>query len=347
VVKFLKIQNFRNYEKREIKFEPGINTVLGENGRGKTNLLEALFFLLKGRSMRTSDVKEMIRDEEEEAVVEGHFDLGREIVKRVVLSKEGTTERNRGGEEIGVVSFQPDDIWMVKGGPEVRRRCTDEVVLDLKRGYKETMREYQRILRQRNEALKEVRKGLKEKEYVRSWNPLLLEYGKTITDERKAALKGMLEEMGDMGNRWEKGSIEAKYYTTLSEKEEEVKERLSRLEDLEIRRGISLTGPHRDEILFYMGGRNARRECSQGEQKLLALMWRLAHAAAVEKRFGKKPILLMDDCLSELDRGNRVALLQEMKKWEQVVVTTTDDMEELSSTHRIDLGKGSHGIGEE
>jgi DNA replication and repair protein RecF len=340
----LRLYNFRNYGSFRADLENGINAVIGDNGRGKTNLLEALFFLLQGRSMRNCDAGEMVNNEEKEAVVEGRFDIGREIKVRTVINREGKMQWAGRTTEIQAASFQPDDIWMVKGGPEIRRRYLDDATLELKKGYRETLREYHRALKQRNEAIRTVRKGLKGREYMRNWNPLLYRHGSSIVLERMRTIKELQQEMANLSERWGKGETELRYYTSMGEdvsNEERTLEKIARMEEAEIRRGASLIGPHRDELLVFLGGRNARRECSQGEQKLVAIMWRLAQAKLMRDATGRRTLLLMDDCLSELDETNRHLLMEEFGEWEQVMITSTDDMHEFDRAHKIILDRGA------
>jgi DNA replication and repair protein RecF len=338
----LKLRDFRNYHYALIELEPGINVVIGDNGRGKTNLLEALFFLLQGKTMRTNDISELIKRGEEEAVVEGVFNIGGEIKSRVVIKRGEGVQVKRRIEEVQAVFFQPDDIWMVKGGPEARRKYIDEATLEIKRGYKDILREYQRVLKQRNEAIRAVRKGVKNRGYMRNWNPLLCKHGSQVVFERAQTIKSLEAEMERLGNKWGKEKVELKYYTSMGDSvgdEKKTLEKIERMEEAEIRRGISLIGPHRDELLFLLGGRNARRECSQGEQKLLAVMWSMAQARMMEEKTDKKLLLLMDDCLSELDEENRSLLMREFGEWEQVVVTATDDMPEFKGHHKVFLAE--------
>ncbi|MEW6555531.1 MAG: DNA replication and repair protein RecF [Actinomycetota bacterium] len=339
----LRLENYRNYPSFRAEFNGGINAVIGDNGRGKTNLLEALFFLLQGRSMRNCDMGDMVKDGEEEAVVEGRFDIGREVRIRTVINREGKTQWAGKSEEIRAVVFQPDDIWMVKAGPEVRRRYLDDVTQEARKGYREEMRDYQRVLKQRNEAIRAVRKGVKGREFIRNWNTLLYRHGSSMVLERMRTIREMQREMATLGEAWGKGKIELRYYTSMGEEvadEERTLEKISRMEEAEIRRGVTLTGPHRDELLILTGGRNARRECSQGEQKLVAIMWRLAQARLLKEGASRRTLLLMDDCLSELDETNRQLLMEELRGWEQVVITSTDDMQEFGDARKIMLDRG-------
>jgi DNA replication and repair protein RecF len=338
VIKSIILRDFRNYSNEERVFKEGLNIIIGVNGRGKTNLLEAIFFLLQGRSTRTNDVKEMIRKGSEEALVEGRFEIEGERKERVVINREEGARRGRRIDYLEAVSFQPDDMWMIKKGPEARRGALDEIIKGAKRGYAATTHEYQRILRQRNEAIKAVRKGAKEREYMRSWNPLLYQKGREITQERERMLKRVEKEMARAAQGWGTEEVSLRYYSSMGGKsEEEAREKILRMEEAEIRRGTTLIGPHRDEILFLAGGRNARRECSQGEQKILMIMWRLAQARLVMEDGGKQALLLMDDCLSELDEENKEKTIRELEKWGQALVTVTEDNSRFKGYWKVNL----------
>lgn len=142
------------------------------------------------------------------------------------------------------------------------------------------------------------------------------------------------------GRDWGAETIGIKYYSNLHHGAAgmaENEEKLRNLEDAEIRRGMSLLGPHRDEMRMSYGGRNARSECSHGEQKIMSLLLKIAQAGIIEEYTGRKPVLLLDDCLSELDRRNRSALLRLLSGWDQVVITSTDDVEEARGIERIYL----------
>lgn len=314
--------------------------MIGENGCGKSNLLEALFFLLQGRSLRAADAAEIITYGEQEAAIEGCFDLEGQVRVRARISGEGREREKTAEERLQAVCFQPDDIWMVKGGPEARRKNLDEAVTYVKRHFGETAREYQRVLRQRNEAIRAVRRGAGGRETMRSWNPLLCRLGGAIVVERGRVAKALEARMGELAARWGKGEAKIKYYTSMGDDprdEEKMMEKIERAEEAEIRRGASLIGPHRDELVISLGGRSARRECSQGEQKLVVIMWRLAQARLAQEMTHKRTLLLMDDCLSELDEGNRALLMREIEGWEQAIVTSTDDLPELDGAHKIYL----------
>lgn len=339
------LKDFKNYEEAGFRFSKGLNAIVGDNGLGKTNLLEALFFLLKGRTMRGSEPKELVRWGAEKAQLGIKVGGVAVVEKRIEIGEEGRKEKGDLGG-IRAVFFQPDDIWMVKGGPESRRKYLDEAVAEIKKGFRVTLREYHRVLRQRNEAIRAVKRGSGDIRLVRSWNPLLAKWGRMVVEERAESLKELGKEMDDKTRRWGAGRLEARLYSSMGDlvgEKDKLIRKIERMESAEIGRGTTLIGPHRDEVVFDLEGRNVRRDCSQGEQKLVAMAWKMALAEIIVKNTGEEMILLMDDCLSELDGGNRALVLRELEKWEQVFVTHAEDLEELRGFNKIVLGREKRG----
>ncbi len=336
----IELKDFKNYLEARFAFKNGINAIIGKNGRGKTNLLEAVYFSIQGRTVRSGEVKELVRRGGERACIRVAARGTSRMEKGVEVSVEGEKKESGYIRGIRVVMFYPDDLWMVKGGPEARRRQLDEALAEIKKSYRVTLREYQKVLRQRNEAIKMVRRKEGEKELIRSWNPLLLEWGTQVVRERAEGLQELQQRMSGKGVKWGAGEVTAKLYSSMGEglyEKERVTRKLERIEDAEIGRGTTLIGPHRDEVILELRGRNVRRECSQGEQKLVALMWKFCVAETIRDIAGEQVIPLMDDCLSELDKENRMRVLEEMQGWGQVLLTHTEDLTELSGAEKIFL----------
>lgn len=333
----VKIKNFRNHKDLEVYFGPGLNLIVGENGVGKTNLLEAVFYLVEGRSIKGADMQEMIRSGEEIGWVEGCLTGEVEERGKVVLRRGENTLKKR-LKTAGAVAFVPDDIFLVKGNPEWRRRFVDETIKAVKASYGELIKGYNRTLKQRNHALRMVRKETWRADDIRNWNLLLVRQGMEIVRERRAVLYLMSSMLEEETKDWGMGEVEVKYYSSFSvESEEDNLEKLERMEEAEIRKGMTLSGPHRDEVVFYLGGRNLRREGSQGEQKMFCLACRMVQARIIEERTPKKVLLLFDDCFSELDSGNRERLAVNLKRREQVLVTSTEEIRETTAERIINL----------
>jgi len=337
LLKEIRLKDFRNYEDFAVSFGPGLNLVTGRNGVGKTNLLEAVFLLVEGRSIRGADLKEMVRSGAQEGWVEGR--LGGEVEERVVtiLRREGEVEKGV-FKGMGAVAFVPEDIFIVKGNPEWRRRYIDEVIRDIKPAYGELIKEYRRILKQRNEALRMARKEAWRAGEVESWDLLLVRYGMDVVRERRSAVRLLSDMLKEETREWGMGEVEVKYYSSLSPGDEEYNlEKVRKMREAEIRRGMTLVGPHRDEIVFYLGGRNIRREGSQGEQKMFCLACRLVQARMKEEYTSIRTLLLFDDCFSELDAWNREKLARNIRSRVQALVTSADGVKEAEAEKTIDL----------
>lgn len=332
----LRLRNFRNYEELSITFQPGFNLVIGENGVGKTNLLEAVFLLLEGRSFRGADVREMIRHGEEGGRVEGEFSEGG---KGWVILGSGGEMRRRKVEREKAIPFVPEDIFLVKGNPEWRRRFIDELIKSVKPAYGETLREYGQVLRQRNQALKVARRDAADREAVRSWDLLLVRRGMEVVRERRAALRVLEDKLDRLMREWNLGNVKIKYYSSLSVEDEPGNlEKLERMGETELRRGVTLIGPHRDEIIFLLNGRNLRREGSQGEQKMLSLGCRICQTGMVTDHTGKSTLLLFDDCFSELDKSNRLKVASTLRSWGQTLATAAEIPDGIEVDAVLSLG---------
>ncbi|MBC7252844.1 MAG: DNA replication and repair protein RecF [Actinobacteria bacterium] len=339
----IRLKNFRNYKDFAVDFGPGLNLVTGRNGAGKTNLLEAVFLLVEGRSIKGADLKEMVKNGTPEGWVEGR--MGGEVEERVVtiLRREGEAEKSV-FKGMGAVAFVPEDIFIVKGNPEWRRKYLDEVIKDVKPAYGEIIKEYRRILKQRNEALRMTRREINRVKEVQSWDLLLVRYGMDVVRERGAAVRLLSDMLKEEMWEWGMGEVEVKYYSNLSPEDEEYNlEKVRKMREAETRRGMTLVGPHRDEIVFYLGGRNIRREGSQGEQKMLCLACRLVQARIKEEYTSRRTLLLFDDCFSELDARNREKLAGNIRSRAQALVTSADGVQEAAAGRTIDLDSIKHG----
>lgn len=344
ILRRIRVRNFRNYVDYSAEFSPGINFIVGGNGVGKTNLLEAVFLTIEGKPMRSGEMAEVIREGAVESVVEAEYGDGflKRSTVRIGIERDAKKELVTG---IKSVTFMPEDIEIIRGGPENRRKYLDETVIGLKPAYKEILREYAKTLRQRNEAIKMVKKGLRGREGIRFWNEMLVRNGLEIVRERKEILKRIETSLNEEGELWGWKSMEARYFTnmTIGEEAGELNRRkLEKMEDAEIRRGTTLVGPHRDEVIFYLDGRNLRRMASTGEQKMAAMLCVFVRGRIYQQE-GKETILLLDDCFSELDGKNRSRLGNYVRGWNQVLVTGTDELKEVEVKNLIFLGEQREG----
>ncbi|CAB4362775.1 MAG: DNA replication and repair protein RecF [Actinobacteria bacterium] len=335
IVTRLELVDFRNYHAASFDFHHGITAIVGLNGQGKTNLAEALAYLASLDSFRGAPTEALIRVGAQTAVVRAtvlHPD-GREVLVELELSRHGRNrvqvnkqKLGRSRELLGVMRvtvFSPDDLALVKGGPNERRRFMDDTLVSLALKYDALRLELDRIVKQRNVLLKQANGRLSDETEVTLdvWDAKLAEVGDQFGHARAvliARLTPMVaeayEQLADRPSvvelRYEPQWRQRGLVHALAE---------SRRDD--VRRGVSTIGPHRDDVELFIGGLPARTHASQGEQRTFALALRLAAHRMVADKAGSSPVLVLDDVLSELDPRRSAALLHHLPPG-QVVLTT-------------------------
>ena len=347
----LELHNFRNYEHQEIRFSPEKNIIIGMNAQGKTNLLEAFYFLSHQKTTRSPRLRELLKEGEETASVRAEIIDGGERIKLEIRFSEKGRAVEVNGQRVeriarakGIlkcVMFSPDDLYMVKGEPEKRREFLDEIIEETSPILTQQLLEYRRILKQRNAALKT--KGLDRESHERLvdvWNELFVKNGASLITARERITKKVSEEAattyGEISGR--DGDLEVWYepsFEVCSFEKEEIERRMreelrSRREE-EARRRRTLIGPHRDDIRILMDGRAARGYASQGEQRSIAFALRIAQRKFIEEKTGKTPVTLFDDVFSELDQERRAKVLEIAGKGSQAIITTTELFEDLEA----------------
>jgi len=324
---------FRNYRALSWSPAPHLNVVTGPNAQGKTNLLEALGFLVTGRSFRTSRSAELARWGTEAATLSG--DLIRAETRRTIrrgLSKleDGTwqTTGEASPEWARAIAFGWQDLEIVNGGPAARRNFIDGFAARLYVNHVPTLIRYRQILARRNRLLQQrpVDAGLSAR--LGPWNEQLATVGMELLGRRRKAVAAFQTELARVyaALSGARSKIEIRYRTALGEAAEPTAllAALERRQREEIRRGQTLVGPHRDDLAIEIDGVDARAFGSRGQQRLTALALRLAEILPVTEAAGTAPILLLDDALSELDPTVRGHVLHEIQSAEQVFLTTPD-----------------------
>ncbi len=330
----LRLRNHRNYSQLELEPGPGVNVFIGANGQGKTNLLEAVAMLALSSSPRARRESELVGPIGPGSRIEAEVDAGavrREI--SIALDVEG--ERTRRTIEVDgnrrrafdlpgnfrVALFWPDDLGLVKAGPELRRRFLNQMLVQVEPGYARALSGLRRVLEQRNSLLKKMAAGEAGEDLLEAWNTELLRVGTEIVDARAKAVKALEPEAARCHAQIAAGErLEIHYVGPPENFAEAVHNSLA--EDL--RRGSTSVGPHRDDLLVLLDGREARAFASQGQQRTAVVSLKLAEAALIEARTGDRPVLLLDDVLSELDGERRGALLAEVAGSGQVIVTSVE-----------------------
>jgi DNA replication and repair protein RecF len=348
IIQHLELTNFRNYAATTIDLTAGVTAVVGNNGQGKTNLVEALGYLATLKSFRGVPTEALIRTGCESAVLRAtvvHAD-GREVLIETELVRTGRNRSlvnkqrlARSRDLLGVVRttvFSPEDLELVKAAPSVRRDFVDDALVALQPKLDVLCSEMEKVLRQRNSLLKQAGGRLSPDiaSTLDVWDAKLSELGTELGDERARLI-------GHISPRVSKAYEElAEKATPIGLVYEPEWRRIGLANELQtcrmddIRRGTSTVGPHRDDIDLLINGLPARTHASQGEQRTLALAMRLAVHRMVTEEFGSPPVLILDDVLSELDPGRAAALLRHFPEG-QVLITTAGYLPETAHPDRI------------
>ena len=339
------IQNFRNYKEQKIEFDKKINIFLGKNAQGKTNILESLFIMGLGKSFRTNKDQDMIAFGEKNSkvisVISDEEDK-RETEIEINYLQEGKILKIDGHrlersadllENIYIVVFSPDDLKIIKEGPENRRRFLDRELCQIKPVYYSDLGNYKKVLKQRNQLLRDKNKDLKLFEV---FNESLADYGTRIVKERENFTKRLQIISSDIHSKITSGQekLEILYETKVTEKEDYLINLEKGFEN-DLYRGHTSFGPHKDDICIKINGTDIRDFGSQGQQRTAALSMKLAEIGIIKQETGDNAVLLLDDVLSELDKTRQQYLIEAMKDI-QVFITATDIDEDLR--HKLPKG---------
>lgn len=327
-LKKLSLRNFRSYERESLDFNGGLNLILGRNGQGKTNLLESIYLLSNLKSFRTSSLEDLVAWGSSSFFVRGLIQQGEEeVTLEVAFDKTNNAKRarvnalevKRSVDYLGrleVLLFLPESLYLIKGFPQERRRFLDRAIFSLDPRYLPLVQKYYRVLQQRNNLLG---MGTIDSSALGVWSDQLTQWGSQIIWKRLNFIqeinRAVQELVPKLGGDFEPAWIELFYASSvLSEPKgvasgscelEEVRalfvDRLERVNKEERRRGLSLVGPHRDDLLIRIRGRDLKRFGSQGEQRYGLFTVLLAMLYNFRKKRGFYPIVLLDDLLSELD----------------------------------------------
>ncbi len=345
ILESLQLKNFRNYQDVDISFSKGINILIGNNAQGKTNLLESIYVLALARSHRTSKDNEMIRFGEEASRISGVVKTERsQFPLEIILSKQGKKAKVNHllqrslSDYIGhlkVVLFAPEDLSLVKGAPSERRGFIDRELGQIDAVYLYHITQYNRILKQRNQYLKDIRRqpGKSDEIYLEVLTEQLAVEASEVIKERVWFIENL--------NKWAKTiheeitqgeeKLHISYQTSIKAEDYIDTEALfvllmdhyKRNKKRDREQGNTFIGPHRDDISFYINDKNVQTYGSQGQQRTTALSTKLAEIDLIKETTGFYPVLLLDDVLSELDDHRQTHLLKATQSKVQTFLTTT------------------------
>ncbi|MBI2611461.1 DNA replication and repair protein RecF [Candidatus Gottesmanbacteria bacterium] len=343
MISSLRLINFRNYSEFKITFPKNLICIVGDNASGKTNLIEALFLLSHAKSFRAISDRDMIYDDKEIGRVSGkiiqlsNFQLSNEKVDLEVVLTTGSVMGQRVAlktfsingvgkrmvDFVGIfktVLFWPEDLELVTGSPVKRRRYIDFVLSGVDREYRRTLISYEKGLRSRNKLLEAIREGRAHRHQLIFWDQLLIKDGEYITSKRQEYIEYL--------NNIDTNGYKAEYDKSIISRS-----RLDQYKDAEVAAGVTLVGPHRDDILIKIKDKREKikdnewkdlvRFGSRGEQRLSILWLKLAELSYIEQITGEKPTLLLDDIFSELDHEHREIVMKACHS-QQTIMTTTD-----------------------
>ena len=340
-IKEIELSNFRNYKELKVSFSKNVNIFLGNNAQGKTNLLEGIYLNAMAKSFKTIKDKELIRFGEEFCKIKSiaFFDED-EHTTEIVINKQGKKAIKIDGvkikktsemlERIFIIVFSPEDLKIVKDEPEKRRRFIDRELCQIKPGYFNDLNNYRRVLRQRNTYLKEEKIDMS---VLDIWDRELALYGSRIINKRLAFIDKIDDISRSIHDKISGGreNLQLRYesdvdiikWCDIREYEYMFYEIIRKNRNIDIKNRTTVTGPHKDDIKISADGIDLRKFGSQGQQRTAALSLKLSEIMLIEEEMGEKPILLLDDVLSELDNDRQSYLINSLGE-NQMFITTTD-----------------------
>jgi DNA replication and repair protein RecF len=332
------LTDFRNYREVDVTLAPGLTVVVGANGQGKTNLIEALGYAATARSFRGVPPEALVRTGCASAVVRASgVRAGRSFLieadirpggkGRLQLNRQRVARARDLADALVVSVFTPDDLVVIKGGPSERRRYLDETIVALHPRNDALRADLERILRQKGALLKQARGRVSDdvRTTLDVWNRQLAEVGERFVAARLDALDALRPRLGRAYADISGIDAELEIGYLSGWRAEGLAAALAGAEADEIRRGVCLVGPQRDDLGITLSGLPSRTHASQGEQRTLALALRLGAHRLIADTLGVAPVLLLDDIFSELDPARSAALLAHLPVG-QVVLTTAGDL---------------------
>lgn len=328
--KKLRLADFRNHPKKELSFSGKTTLIVGPNAAGKTNLLESIYLLASGKSLRAEVESEMIAYAQDLARVKGRvvdakeektdleivlttgMMMGTKVAKKKFFVNGVARRLMDFTGHLKVVYFGPQDLEIIVDSPSIRRAYLDSVLEQADKEYRRASLSYQKGLRQRNKLLEQIRDEGKPQSVLFFWNKLLIENGALISLKREefiSFVNSQPDYFGDLQIRYDKSIISP--------------QRLEEYAEAEVASGMTLVGPHRDDFSVSLEERNLHSFGSRGEQRTAIFSLKLAELEFIAQRTQERPVLLLDDIFSELDHDHRHRLLEVIPK-QQTIITTTD-----------------------
>ncbi len=332
-IEHIKLKNFRNYNTLDLKLNSNITIVHGNNAQGKTNLLEAIYFIAIGRSYRASNDKELIMFDEQfcslQAIASNdmikdkiEINLNEERQKRIFIN--GVPVRKLGDllGNILVVNFSPEDLQLIKSSPSGRRKFIDIELCQLSKLYYYDLKQYNHVLKQRNNLLKSIKRNSSLKDTLFVFDNQLIQYGKKIIKQRQRFINELSQYADEVQNNITNGTETLKIEYNPSVTIENYEQKLNKSLNKDIMYGMTSIGIHKDDISFYINDINVKKFGSQGQQRTASLSTKLAEIEIIKNHRNTTPILLLDDVLSELDKNRQQYLIKSINDIQTIITCT-------------------------
>jgi DNA replication and repair protein RecF len=353
------LEQYRNYSKMDLQIDPAqsITYIIGQNAQGKTNILEAIYLLALTKSFRTKNQQNLIQWDKEFSRVKGVFEAQNDTFELEVfignpphpkrsLKKNGVkTSLYKFIGNCQMVFFHPEDLNILYLGPDLRRRYMDILNIQINPAYYNALRAYKRIMQQRNSLLKNIKDGFSAPQDLNVWDEQLIEQGSTIMEERQKTIDFINSHITGTYRKISENNEEIRLnYLSAYEKNDTVgdlyehiknsfKEKLQQSREKDLRAEFTTVGPHRDEIEFILNERPLASHASRGEYRSIILTLKLIELKYYEEKTGEKPLLLLDDVFSELDKKRQRMLLESIKGYQAILTSTTIDNMGLDREH--------------
>ncbi len=331
----LELQNFRNYEKQKIEFNQNINVFYGDNAQGKTNIIEAIFISAFGKSFRTSKEKEIIKYNEDFLNInlkyknkdrDGSIKIQIADKKNILVNGLKIKKLSELLGNINIVLFTPDDINILKNGPAQRRRFLDMMIGQIRPNYVYNLNMYLKVLEQRNNYLKQLRNTNENNELLDIWDEKIAQYANKICLYRLEFINKIKDKISNIHKNITENKEEIKIeYLTDCIDEKELLEQIKNRRKVDIIKGYTTKGIHRDDFNIYINDNLVNVYGSQGQHRTAVLSLKMCELEIIKEEIGESPILLLDDFMSELDAKRRSNFLKNIGNT-QVIITCTDEI---------------------
>ena len=350
-IKKIKIKNFRNYEEQEIDLNKNINIFYGDNAQGKTNILESIFICSMGKSFRSKKDQELIKFDKENSLIELEYEkidrtgkIKIDIGDKKLIYINGIKAKKLSEilGNVNVVIFSPDDINILKNGPASRRKFLDIMISQLRPLYVYNLNLFLKTLEQRNNYLRQIKFEKKSQDLLDIWDEKLADYAQNVYKYRSEFINKIINKINlihkEITNDKEK--IKINYISDFVNKEQFL-DALKKSRDVDIMKGYTSKGIHRDDFILSINGKQVNVYGSQGQHRTAILSLKMSELQIVYDEIGEYPVLLLDDFMSELDK-NRINNFIKKINDIQVIITCTDkiDLENLNgSVFNVQNGK--------